>query len=90
MDYCEDCSSYDCGCAERKEIASLRQQLAEKDQTILDHVEIQQALRQQLAEREKQIVMLHSCLKRWAFTHSKDECDHMEVAEALDATEPKP
>ena len=29
MTYCEDCSSYDCGCSERKEIASLRQQLTE-------------------------------------------------------------
>ena len=28
MIYCEDCSSYECGCPERKEIESLRQQLA--------------------------------------------------------------
>ena len=27
MYYCEDCSSYHCGCAERKEIESLRQQV---------------------------------------------------------------
>jgi len=28
MIYCEDCSSYHCGCQERKEIESLRKQLA--------------------------------------------------------------
>lgn len=35
----------------------------------------------------QQVSLLRSCLKRWAFTHSKDECDHMEVAEALAATD---
>ena len=30
MIYCEDCSSYECGCPERKEIESLHRQLAAK------------------------------------------------------------
>lgn len=37
------------------EIESLRQKLTEKDQTILDHVEIQQALRQQLAAKQAKV-----------------------------------
>ena len=35
MIYCEDCSSYECGCPERNEIESLRQQLAERDKQVV-------------------------------------------------------
>jgi hypothetical protein len=44
-------------------------------------------LEQQLANATKQIVMLRSYLKRWAFTQSEDECAHFEVQEALAATD---
>jgi len=46
-----------------------------------------ESLRKQLAEREKQVAMLRSYLNRWAFTQSEDECAHMEVQEALAATD---
>jgi outer membrane protein TolC len=46
------------------------------------------AWRRSEALRE-QVKMLHSYLKRWAFTTTDDECAHMEVQEALAATEPK-
>ena len=35
MIYCEDCSSYECGCPERKEIESLRQKLSEREKQIV-------------------------------------------------------
>lgn len=38
MIYCEDCSSYECGCPERKEIESLRQQLASRDAEVAELV----------------------------------------------------
>lgn len=71
------------------EIESLRRQLAE-----FKHGQdaYQQLFNDEKAENTKlrqQVTLLRSCLKRWAFTHSKDECDHMEVAETLAATEPK-
>ncbi|NLH94198.1 MAG: hypothetical protein GX466_08320 [Candidatus Cloacimonetes bacterium] len=41
MIYCEDCSSYECGCPERKEIESLHRQLdakqAEVDALMLEY-----------------------------------------------------
>lgn len=42
MTYCEDCSSYNCGCPEWKEIESLRQQLAnsqKREVMLLDALE---------------------------------------------------
>ena len=35
MIYCEDCSSYECGCPEAKEIESLRQQLADSQKQVM-------------------------------------------------------
>jgi hypothetical protein len=34
MSYCEECSSYDCGCFEMKRIAELEQQLTEREKQI--------------------------------------------------------
>ena len=46
------------------EIESMRQQLAEKDQTILDHVEIQNSLRHQLHDAIKREVMMRDSLEK--------------------------
>ena len=78
-------------CVEKLEAKNdkLEQQLAE-----FKHGQdaYQQLFNDEKAENTKlrqQVTLLRPCLKRWAFTHSKDECDHMEVAETLAATEPK-
>ena len=71
------------------ELDQLRQQLAAMEDKYLVERGMLKLKRAELADSQRDVKMLHSYLKRWAFTASDDECAHMEVQEALAATEPK-
>ena len=59
MIYCEDCSSYECGCPERKEIESLHRQLDAKQAEVDDLGDDLAQVKRQLAKRDKQVMLLH-------------------------------
>jgi len=72
-----------------EQVVDLRQQLAAMEDKYLVERGMLRLKRAELADSQRDVRMLHSYLKRWAFTASDDECAHMEVQEALAATEPK-
>lgn len=72
MIYCEDCSSYDCGCQDRKEIASLRQQLADRDAEVAElkqvmkflatgNYDYQEELKEERDELRQQLAERENC-----------------------------
>ena len=78
MIYCEDYSSYECGCPERKEIESLRQQLAGANARI-------ELMGETALNQQKREVMLREALEH----HQSQTRPIQKTIEALAATAPK-